>query len=77
METTMVIEKIDYNLCITCRTCVETCPMDVLRMDKKTNRPIIRYPEDCMICKLCLIYCPKDAITISPFKHTPIMVGWG
>jgi len=73
----MSVEKIDQKLCIGCGTCVETCPMDVFRMDDDSEKSTITYQEDCQICHLCRIYCPVDAITVSPAKCARPMVGWG
>lgn len=72
----MVIEKIDYEKCIGCGECVKSCPMDVIRMDEKTGKPIIKYQEDCMCCGACEYDCPKTAIYVSPEKHTPLLVSW-
>lgn len=63
--------------CIGCGTCVQTCPTDVIRLDRSTNMAIIKYPADCQICHLCRMYCPVDAITISPEKNIPVIVSWG
>ena len=63
--------------CIGCNTCVQTCPTDVIRMDKKAQKAVIQYVEDCQICHLCRLYCPVDAITISPEKSIPVIVSWG
>lgn len=71
----MSISRIDG--CIGCTTCVQVCPTDVIRIDEKTNKAIIKYPEDCQICHLCRMYCPVDAITISPKKSIPVIVSWG
>ena len=71
----MAISKI--NGCIGCGTCVQTCPTDVLRLDQKTGKAIIKYVEDCQICHLCRMYCPVDAITITPEKSIPVIVSWG
>ena len=62
--------------CIGCNTCIETCPTDVIRMDKEKNKAVIQYVEDCQICHLCRLYCPIDAITISPEKSIPVVVSW-
>jgi len=53
----MSVENIDNEKCIGCGTCVATCPMDVFRMDKATEKSKITYQEDCQICHLCRIYC--------------------
>ncbi|GAB4376956.1 MAG: 4Fe-4S binding protein [Calditrichia bacterium] len=71
----MPIEKISG--CIGCKTCVQTCPTDVIRMDESSGRAKIAYPEDCQICHLCRLYCPVDAITITPEKSIPVIVSWG
>jgi NAD-dependent dihydropyrimidine dehydrogenase PreA subunit len=77
-EDIMAIENIDMDQCIGCGTCMSTCPMDVIRMDDKTEQPVIKYPEDCQICHLCDLYCPVgNIITISPTKYVRPMVGFG
>ena len=62
--------------CIGCKACVKSCPTDVIRMNKETNKAEIIYPEDCQICHLCRLYCPVGAITITPEKSIPVMVSW-
>lgn len=62
--------------CIGCRTCVDTCPTDVIQFDEQNKRAFIAYPEDCQICHLCRLYCPVDAINITPEKTIPVMVSW-
>jgi len=62
--------------CIGCEACVESCPTDVIRMNKSTGKAEIVYPEDCQICHLCRLYCPVGAITITPEKSIPVMVSW-
>ena len=73
----MTIERIDTELCIGCGICVESCSMDVIRMDDKTKKAVIRYPEDCVLCQFCEIDCPQDAIYVSPKKCTPLLTSWG
>jgi NAD-dependent dihydropyrimidine dehydrogenase PreA subunit len=62
--------------CIGCKTCVETCPTDVIQFDEEKQRAYIAYPEDCQICHLCRLYCPVNAISITPEKSIPVMVSW-
>ena len=73
----MSIEKIDPELCSGCGICVESCSVDVIRMDENTQKAIIRYPQDCMLCEFCALDCPEDAITITPDKEAPLIVSWG
>lgn len=65
------------NGCIGCGICVDSCPTDVIRLDEKTRKAVIRYAADCQICHLCRMYCPVDAITISPEKSLPVIMSWG
>ncbi|MBW1806087.1 MAG: ferredoxin family protein [Deltaproteobacteria bacterium] len=73
----MSIEKIDHELCNGCGICVNSCPMDVIRMDEEEGKAVIRYQEDCMLCEFCVLDCPEDAITVTPEKSSPLMVSWG
>jgi len=73
----MSIERIDSELCTGCGICVNSCPMDVIRMDRESKKAVIRYPEDCMLCGWCALDCPENAIYVSPVKSSPVMVSWG
>jgi NAD-dependent dihydropyrimidine dehydrogenase PreA subunit len=73
----MTIERIDSNLCTGCGICVNSCPMDVIRMDEKNKKAIISYPEDCMLCLYCELDCPEHAIYVSPAKSAPVILAWG
>ncbi len=73
----MTIERIDTELCTGCGTCVESCPMDVLRMDDKTQKAVIKYPDDCQLCRFCEIDCPVDAVFVSAEKKVPYLTSWG
>ncbi len=72
----MGIRKIDYDLCICCDTCVDICPMDVLRLDIDTKRPFIAYLSDCQNCFLCQRDCPVDAIYVTPDRERRIPLPW-
>jgi NAD-dependent dihydropyrimidine dehydrogenase PreA subunit len=72
----MVIERIDPELCNGCGICVNTCSMDVIRMDEENKKAIIKYPADCMCCDYCELDCPKQAIYVSPVKNASVMVAW-
>ncbi len=75
----MGIERIDSKLCNGCGICVETCQMDVIRLDEKEKKAIIKYPEDCetTTCGICEIECPKHAIYVALPKRIPPITSWG
>ncbi len=61
----MGIRKIDLDLCNACGICIDACPMDVLREDRTTKKPLIKYLRDCQACLLCELKCPCQAIYVS------------
>ena len=73
----MGIRKIDYSLCTGCGICVDVCPMDVLRMNEITKKPVIQYLADCMSCFLCERDCPeKGTIYVSPIRERRVPLSW-
>ena len=72
----MGIRKIDSELCTGCGLCVDICPMDVIRMDDKSKRPVIKYLTDCQSCFLCERDCPEEAIYVTPFRERRIPLPW-
>ena len=49
---------INLDTCTGCSLCVLACPVDVIRMDAATAKPVIAYPRDCQVCYLCEDDCP-------------------
>jgi len=72
----MTVERINEELCTGCGICVNSCPMDVLRMDKVSRKAKIAYPQECMCCASCEVDCPVGAIFVSPKKSDFIIVSW-
>ncbi|MBI4317974.1 MAG: ferredoxin family protein [Chloroflexi bacterium] len=62
----MGIQKIDEDLCTGCGICVDSCPMDVIRMNDSGELAYLAFPGDCTTCYLCELDCPVEAITVSP-----------
>ena len=73
----MSIERIDQELCDGCGLCTDSCPVDVIRIDSKTGKATIAYPDDCMVCLACERDCPQQAIYVSPYKLVPPLMAWG
>ena len=62
----MGIKKIDEELCNGCGICLDSCPMDVIRLDKVTEKAFIEFGRDCATCYMCEMDCPTRAIYVSP-----------
>jgi NAD-dependent dihydropyrimidine dehydrogenase PreA subunit len=73
----MTIERIDPDLCNGCGICINSCQIDVIRMDKKNKKAVIKYPEECMVCCVCEQDCPQHAITVSLKTNVPRLTLWG
>ncbi|MDP7626172.1 MAG: ferredoxin family protein [Rhodospirillales bacterium] len=73
----MTIDRIDRDLCNSCRLCVYSCPMDVIRMDADNVKAVIVYPDDCMLCGLCMVDCDKNAIFVGAERIPPLITSWG
>jgi len=72
----MSIERIDAELCDGCGICVDSCPMDVIRMDDKGKKAVIKYPDDCMVCCYCERECPTGAVYVSPEIRELPLLNW-
>jgi NAD-dependent dihydropyrimidine dehydrogenase PreA subunit len=68
---------IDIDSCNGCGTCVNSCAVDVIRLDDKSKKAVAKYPEDCMLCGYCELDCPEGAIYLSPVKKMPHGLSWG
>ncbi len=68
----MAIEKLDQEICNGCKICFSCCPQDVFRMDAKTGKAVITYPEDCVACWVCESFCPVECIEVSLERAKPV-----
>ena len=57
--------SINPETCTGCGLCVLACPVDVIRMDAVSAKPVIAYPRDCQVCYLCEDDCPTQSISLS------------
>ena len=70
----MPIMEIKTEECVNCGTCVEICPLDVLRSGEE--KPEIKYREDCQSCFLCLEYCKTKAIVVTAERARASSLPW-
>lgn len=60
----MSVVRKDLSACIGCGTCVDICPMDVMRLDVVRGKSVIAYVGQCMTCGQCWLRCPTESIVI-------------
>ena len=65
--------EINWDNCNRCRTCVDSCFIDVLRWDEREEKPVAAYPQDCVWCYACEMGCPGHCIDVKPAgaRHIP------
>lgn len=57
--------KVDESECIRCGTCVETCPVRILKLNEKKNPEAIEGRDEyCINCGHCVCVCPKAALSL-------------
>jgi NAD-dependent dihydropyrimidine dehydrogenase PreA subunit len=52
---------IDKVKCTGCETCIDTCPVEALKIE---NDKATVDPETCIDCATCVDECPEEAITL-------------
>jgi len=57
-------EIVDSDLCTGCGTCIETCPVDVYKIDESKGKIKIIAINECIDCKACEVQCPEECIEI-------------
>lgn len=58
----MVEIKIDIDKCDGCGTCVDTCPVEVLKIEEE--KCIVADLDECLVCMACEVQCPNSVIKI-------------
>jgi len=64
---------VDIEQCKGCELCIEVCPTNVLRMERRVNGKGYHYaymelPEECNGCNNCAIVCPDGVISVYRMK---------
>lgn len=57
--------QIDLATCTGCGVCVNSCPVDVIKLDTAIQKAVVAYPADCQVCYLCEDDCPERSISLS------------
>jgi len=66
---------INYDLCLGCQDCINTCPADVYDWDDSEARPIVARPYNCVVyCMGCAKNCPEEAITFPDKEEVVALV---
>ena len=62
---------IDIEKCTGCGACLNSCPVDVFRVEATTGKAVAVYARDCQVCFLCEDDCPEKAISIDFAMQNP------
>lgn len=73
----MPVERINPDLCVGCQQCFNICYADVIRMDEKSGKAVVQYPQDCVLCCWCYAVCPVNAVVLTAVRTSPIFTSWG
>lgn len=57
--------SIDPNTCIYCGMCSRVCPVNAIKVDKKTQTWTLD-PFHCILCGFCVEKCPKHCMLLKP-----------
>ena len=55
---------INYDLCIVCEGCIETCGENVFEFDEEDQRVVVKNSERCTGGMECIEQCSPQAITV-------------
>jgi len=72
----MAVNEIAEVNCTGCNACVDSCPMDVLRLRPDDKIAYIAHGQDCIVCFNCERDCPTDAIMVTPERAKPMPSPW-
>jgi len=53
--------KVKASKCVMCWTCIDNCPVDAIKVSKKTDKAWIN-SKKCIDCGTCIEMCPVKAI---------------
>ncbi|MBL0715895.1 MAG: 4Fe-4S binding protein [Desulfosarcina sp.] len=65
----------DYALCVSCRICIDVCPVACLAIAfnqdpaDRNAYPVLARAPACIACHFCALECPAEAITMKPLSQ--------
>ena len=64
----MSVARLDLNMCVGCRNCVNLCPMDVFYFDEEAGKSVMAFPEACQSCGQCYLHCAGGSLVMSTLQ---------
>jgi heterodisulfide reductase subunit A len=71
-EVEGVVSRIDPEMCVSCGTCIDVCPVGACVRDPETGKAVVIQVQ-CKGCGTCASACPQEAIIAEHFTNEQIL----